>query len=295
MQELAFQNITTDHIADPLFAEKEIELSVLRLDKIHPVVSGNKWFKLQFYLQEAKSLQKKTIVTFGGSWSNHIVAAAAACKINGLHSIGIIRGEEPNKPSHTILSAKELGMKLYFISRENYKIKKYPAELDSGENYFIPEGGYGEKGAEGAAAILNYCSKNNFSHICCAVGTGSMMAGLINATLKNQQVIGISVLKNNSELGDNIRALTRVKKHFQLFHDYHFGGYAKYNAELIRFMNEFYSLTKIPLDFVYTGKLFFAIYDLIRKNYFPPKSKLLIIHSGGLQGNSSLKKGTLIF
>lgn len=295
MQELVFQNIAPDFINDPIFNEKNIKVSVLRLDKIHPVISGNKWFKLQYYLQEAQQLQKKTIVTFGGAWSNHIVATAAACKMNGFHSIGIIRGEKAKDLSPTLLTAKEFGMKLYFISREEYKAKKIPPELIHPESYFIPEGGYGEKGVKGAATILNYCNKDDFTHFCCAVGTGTMMAGLISASSQGQQVVGISVLKNNLELERNIKVLIPEKNNFQLIHDYHFGGYAKYSNELLRFINDFYELSYIPTDIVYTSKLFFGVYELIRKNYFPAKSKLLLIHSGGLQGNNSLTKGTLIF
>lgn len=295
MQELSFQNITTDFLTDPLFIEKNIEVAVLRLDKIHPVISGNKWFKLQFYLEEAKQLQKKTVATFGGAWSNHIVATAAACRQNDLNSVGIIRGEEPAELSATLRYARESGMQLFFISRDDYRNKKIPEALSKEGFYFIPEGGYGEKGAEGAATILNHCEKKYFSHYCCAVGTGTMMAGLIRASSNNQQVIGISILKNNLELEENIKALDHGKENFRLFHNYHFGGYAKYNSGLIRFMNEFYLRNHIPSDFVYTGKLFFAIQDLIATNFFPAGSKVLIIHSGGLQGNSSLPKGTLIF
>jgi 1-aminocyclopropane-1-carboxylate deaminase len=295
MQELSYNNISTDFISDPLFIEKKIEAAVLRLDKIHPVISGNKWFKLQFYIEEAIRLQKKTIVTFGGAWSNHIIATAAACQQNNLNSIGIIRGEEPAELSATLRYAKELGMQFIFIRRDDYRNKKNPESLSKEDFYFIPEGGYGEKGAEGAATILNHCEKKNFTHYCCAIGTGTMMAGLIRASSKDQQVIGISVLKNNFELEEKIKALVHGKENFQLLHNYHFGGYAKYNDELIRFMNEFYLRNHIPSDFVYTGKLFFAIHDLIDKNFFPPGSKILIIHSGGLQGNASLPKGTLIF
>ncbi len=291
--QLSFNDITEDPIY--LFNEKNISAIALRLDKIHPVISGNKWFKLQYYLKEAKEKEKKRIVTFGGAFSNHIAATAAACKMNGLSSAGIIRGEEPSKLSDTLVQAKKYGMQLYFISRDDYKEKRIPAELQGDENYFINEGGYGEKGVEGAADILNYCKKD-FTHICCAVGTGTMMAGLIKALSPGQNVIGISVLKNNPELEKQVRSLTgNEAKQWQMIHHYHFGGYAKHTPELIRFMNEFYSETKIPSDFVYTAKLFYAVSDLVKNNFFPPQSKLLLVHSGGLQGNISLGKGTLIY
>lgn len=295
MQPLSFQSITTDPVSDPMFREKNIEVSVLRTDKIHPVISGNKWFKLQFYLQEAKELKKTTLVTFGGAWSNHIVATAAACKMNTFNSIGIIRGEEPQILSNTLSAAKDYGMRFCFLTRTDYKNKPVPSELKNPDNYFIPEGGYGEKGAEGAATILNYCQKDKFTHICCAVGTGTMLAGLARASLKQQEVIGISIMKNNFALEHQVSALLPFQKKFQLIHEYHFGGYAKYNEVLINFMNCFYQRNQIPSDFVYSGKLFFAVNNLIEKNFFQPGSKILVIHCGGLQGNSSLPKGTLMF
>jgi 1-aminocyclopropane-1-carboxylate deaminase len=296
MQDLSFHNITTDKLSLPLFTKKDIELSVLRLDKIHPFISGNKWFKLRFYLDEALVTGKKTIITFGGAWSNHIIATAAACKLNGLDAIGMIRGEEATILSPSLMQAKEQGMNLVFISRDDYSRKKIPAAWQSDEYYFINEGGYGIKGAEGAATILNYCAKENYTHICCAAGTGTMMAGLIRGALPSQRIVGISVLKNNPELEQNLRSLLDdQEKNFHLVHDYHFGGYAKYTKKLIVFMNDFYSRENIPSDFVYTGKLFYAIEDLLKNNFFPPGSKLLLIHSGGLQGNISLGRGTLIF
>lgn len=294
MEKINFENITVDKISLQAFKEKKVDVLVLRLDKIHPLISGNKWFKLRFYLEEAKQLKKKTIVTFGGAYSNHIVATAAACKLNGFKSIGIIRGEEAKELSPTLVQAKELGMQLIFVSRENYKEKKIWNNLLNTENFIIDEGGYGEKGANGAATILDHCKKESFTHICCAVGTGTMLAGLTQASSNKQSLIGISVLKNNLELDENVWKLSG-KNNFKIIHNYHFGGYAKYSNELIQFMNEFYTQTAIPSDFVYTGKLFFAANDLINKNYFPAESKLLVIHSGGLQGNTSLEKGMLIF
>lgn len=295
MEKLKFENITVDKISLPVFAEKKIEVSVLRLDKIHPVISGNKWFKLRFYLEDALQQKKKTIVTFGGAYSNHIVATSAACKLKHFKSIGIIRGEEAAELSHTLLQAKEMGMQFCFINREDYREKRIPAQIQNDENYFIPEGGYREKGMKGAATILDHCNKNNFTHYCCAVGTGTMMAGLIKASLPGQSVIGISVMKNNFELEKDVTSLLNGEDNFKIIHDHHFGGFAKYNSELIDFMNWFYKQTAIPTDFVYTGKLFFAVIELIKKDFFPLNSKLLLIHSGGLHGNASLQKGKLIF
>jgi|CXWL01.1.fsa_nt_gi 1-aminocyclopropane-1-carboxylate deaminase len=296
MQDINPDNITADKLNLPLLSEKNVEADVLRLDKIHPVVSGNKWFKLRYYLEEAILRRKKTIVTFGGAWSNHIVATAAACKIKKLKSIGIIRGEEPTLHSSTLADAQRLGMQLSFISRQNYSKKNIPEELENNDYFFINEGGYGIKGAEGAATILDHCNKETYTHICCAAGTGTMMAGLIKASLLTNKVMGISILKNNFDLKENVEhLLNHPKKNYEIIHDYHFGGYAKKNTQLIDFMNSFYGKTSVPSDFVYTGKLFFAVTDLVNNNFFPAGSKLLLIHSGGLQGNTSLSKGVLKF
>ena len=296
MQDINLNTITLDKLSLPEFSVKNIEVSVLRLDKIHAVISGNKWFKLRYYLEEAKTLHKKKIVTFGGAWSNHIIATAAACRLNGFEATGIIRGEEVSELSPTLKQAKETGMQLIFISRENYRQKKIPEEINSDDYYFINEGGYGIKGTEGAATIIDHCKKENYSHICCAAGTGTMMGGLIKGSASSSRVIGISVLKNNFEVEENVISLiSEAKRSFTIIHEYHFGGYAKFKPGLIHFMNEFYRLTSIPSDFVYTGKLFYAVHDLIATDYFPPGSRLLVVHSGGLQGNASLNKGTLIF
>jgi 1-aminocyclopropane-1-carboxylate deaminase len=298
MQELNFNNIRIQPVVNELSRAKNISASVLRLDNLHPVISGNKWFKLRYYIEEAKKQDKKTVVTYGGAWSNHIVAAACACSLNNLKCIGIIRGEEPAVYSCTLKAAKEYGMEFYFISRNDYRTKELPAGINAEEVYIIPEGGYGEKGAAGFATALEYCDKYSFSHFICAVGTGTMMAGIIKAVSPDQQVIGIPVLKNNPELLTAINHLLNSEeqqKKFELIEDYHFGGYAKQTPELIRFMNSFYNESGVPTDFVYTGKLFYAMKQLIQENYFEQGSKILIIHSGGLQGNTSLPKGTLIF
>lgn len=295
MQQADLNNISIDKLSLPLLAEKKVEVSVLRLDKIHPLISGNKWFKLRYYLEEAKQQKKKAVITFGGAWSNHILATAAACKLHRLECTGIIRGESTYL-SPTLTKAKELGMQLIFTTREDYRDKKIPLPFYTDDHYIINEGGYGRIGAEGAATILDHCNKKEYDTICCAVGTGTMIAGLINGADTQQHITGISVLKNNIELEEKIKPLVDANKtNFTIRHDYHFGGYAKSKPELIEFMNNFFIQTMIPTDFVYTGKLFFAISNLISNNFYTPGSKLLVIHSGGLQGNDSLSKGTLIF
>jgi|SRR6476620_1720006 len=274
-------------------------IDVLRLDEIHPVVSGNKWFKLKNYLQDALECNKKAILTFGGPYSNHIVATAAASQYYNLKSIGIIRGERPNHLSHSLQQALDCKMELYFISRSDYKAKMIPGEALANfvpeDVYSIDEGGYGTLGMTGAMEIVQELNCNDYTHILAAAGTGTMLSGLIGAAHPGQSIIGIPVLKDDS-LELKINTLLPGKKHnFQLIYDYHFGGYAKSSPELIQFMNNWYKQTGIPTDFVYTGKLFYAANDLLLKNFFPKESKILIIHSGGLQGNLSLPKGTLIF
>jgi 1-aminocyclopropane-1-carboxylate deaminase len=274
-------------------------IDVLRLDEIHPVVSGNKWFKLKNYLFEAIANNKKTILTFGGPYSNHIVATAAASQYYKLKSIGIIRGERPKILSHTLQQALSYDMELYFISRNDYKEKVIPgmvlSTIDPNTIYIVNEGGYGKMGMLGAMEILEELNSNDYTHIIAAVGTGTMLSGIISAAHPDQKIIGIPVLKDDS-LELKIKALLPMERQrFQLIFDYHFGGYAKTSPDLIQFMNNWYKQSGMPTDFVYTGKLFFAANDLLEKDFFPKGSKILIIHSGGLQGNLSLPQGTLIF
>ena len=284
-------------IQKKLYQQKGVTLQVLRLDLIHPIISGNKWFKLKEYLAEAQRLGKKKLVTFGGAFSNHIVATAAAGRKKGFETYGIIRGEESVQLSHTLQQAIELGMQLHFISREAYGRKEVPFEiLNMADAYIIGEGGYGEKGALGASTILQLVNKQEFTHFAAAAGTGTMLAGLLSAVEYTQQVIGISVLKGFTSLqNDALKLISTPKGKIDVLHDYHFGGYAKKTGELLQFMNDWFEQTGIPSDFVYTGKLFYAINHLIEKDYFPKGASVLAIHSGGLQGNASLPKGTLIF
>ena len=298
MQPLSPESITTDEVDLVILRKRNIRLSVLRMDKIHPVISGNKWFKLKRYLGLAARSAKTQIVTFGGAYSNHLIATAAVGKLFDLKTIGIVRGEEPRSLSHTLIQARQWGMQLIFVSREDYRKKKLPESLTKTGYFIINEGGYGIDGAIGAAEMIEFCKKEIYSHVACAVGTSTMMAGLIKAAPGQQQVIGISVLKNNHSVTQDLCALltdSEQKKLFDIHHEYHFGGYAKYDQQLLDFMNDFYQKTTIPTDFVYTAKTFYAIFDGIGNNRFPPGSNILLIHSGGLQGNLSLPRGALIF
>jgi 1-aminocyclopropane-1-carboxylate deaminase len=291
------QNINLQHL--PSFSAKDMPVAILRLDKLHPVVSGNKWFKLKYYLQDAIAQQKTTIATFGGAYSNHIVATAFAAKEAGLKSIGFIRGEDSPLRSPTLQHAMDHGMEIIYVDRETFRDKTSIRQKYSGPGfYWVMEGGYGILGSKGAADILRTADTASYTHILCAVGTGTMLSGLIRSALPEQNIIGISVLKNNFSLEAEARFLLdeeHKNKSFSINHDYHFGGYAKHPEELIRFMKETWDAEQLPTDIVYTSKLLFAVKDLVLRKAFPPQARILLIHSGGLQGNSSLPPGTLPF
>jgi 1-aminocyclopropane-1-carboxylate deaminase len=276
-----------------------LSISILRADLIDPVVSGNKWFKLQFYVRDAIAAGKTTLATFGGPYSNHIVATSKYGATMGLQTVGFIRGEKPTSLSPTLTDAMENGMTLHFLSRQNFlDPKKIISQNQDPSWAWIPEGGYGIQGAEGASTLLTIQNTQSFDTIICAVGTGTMMAGLIKAAAPHQKIIGISVLKNNLSIDAEINALLtskESKKNFEIIHGYDFGGYAKHTQALIKYMNDTYKNLELPLDFVYTAKLMYAAEDLASKGKFEPASKILLIHSGGLQGNRSFKKGTLLF
>ena len=281
------------------FADNINKLAVLRLDLLHPVVSGNKWFKLRYYLEDALSLNKKMIATFGGAYSNHIVAAAFAAGKAQLLCTGYIRGDADAVPGPTLLQARSFGMNTVFVSRDAYRDKDKIIEKFNGpDTYWINEGGYGPLGAKGAATILDIPGTGQYSHILCATGSGTMMAGLVKAARPGQEIIGVSVLKNHLSLETEVRALldgSENSKPFSFIHGYHFGGYARHPQPLMDFMKEAWERWQLPTDIVYTSKLLFAVKDLVNKSYFPPESKVLVIHSGGLQGNNSLPPNTLAF
>ncbi len=293
--------VSIDPIHEDDLLSSNVTLSVLRLDKIDPEISGNKIFKLHFYLEEALA-EKKKVITFGGAYSNHLAATAAACKRNNLASIGIVRGEKPITLSHTLSFCEKQAMKLKFISREEYKQKNDICFINKltdefGEYILIPEGGFGRKGMYGASKITSYYESTKYSHICCPVGTGTTLAGLISSSNKKVQFIGFSALRGLDDFDERMFLLLRDKSYtnYILNNDFHFGGFAKRTPELIAFMNTFYLKNKIPTDFVYTGKMMFGIYNLIKNHFFESGSKVLCIHTGGLQGNRSLPGGTLCF
>jgi len=272
-----------------------ITLTVKREDLLHPHISGNKFRKLKYNIQQAKQEGKTALLTFGGAYSNHIAAAAAAGKEYGLATIGIIRGEElVNKigDNPTLSFAAACGMQLRFVTRDAYRQKAQPEFVEDlkgtfGDVYVLPEGGTNMLAIKGCEEILTP-EDAQFTHICCAVGTGGTITGIINSAYPNQRVFGFPAVKGTG-LSDDIAKFAR-NSNWQLVYDYHFGGYGKVTPELIAFMNDFFEKTAILLDPVYTAKLFFGVIDLSRKGWFPANANILLIHTGGLQGIAGMNK-----
>jgi 1-aminocyclopropane-1-carboxylate deaminase/D-cysteine desulfhydrase-like pyridoxal-dependent ACC family enzyme len=294
-------HIRMDELNAPEFKEKNIKLTVARLDTIHPVVSGNKLFKLHYFLEEAM-VHKRPLVTFGGAYSNHLAATAYACRALGLSGTGIVRGEKPAKLSPTLQRCVEYGMKLLFVPRELYGAVSTQMDIDTlpaidADSLVIPEGGYHPTGARGAAMIADLTAGAGADYIVTAVGTATTLAGLLQKATQLQQVIAIPVLKNFTDINERLLYLNGQGgyKNLHIWDKYHFGGYAKKTTELIHFMNEISGQFGLPTDFVYTAKMLFAVIDMIKNNFFLPGCKILCLHTGGLQGNQSLPAGSLIF
>ncbi|MEI8142383.1 MAG: pyridoxal-phosphate dependent enzyme [Chitinophagia bacterium] len=296
------------HIKPPIQSihslSRNQKVDLLRLDSLHPIVSGNKFYKLRFYIEAAKANKVSTVASFGGPYSNHIVALAYTAKEAGLKSIGYIRtnADEPITPS--LAEAKAYGMELVYLGRTDFQTKKasiIEKNAAQSDTYLIDEGGYGIIGAKGAATILTEQDTTHYNYIICAVGTGTMLAGCLLAAGPHQKVIGIPVLKNEGSIEAEINALLLDKNDnknsnsYTLLHQFHQGGYAKTNPMMLDYMNKLWDTEKIPTDIVYTSKLLFGTEQLIKENYFEKNASILVIHSGGLQGNRSLPAGTLKF
>lgn len=280
-------------IHDAVFDKAGVQVLVKREDLNHRYVSGNKWWKLKYNLLEAQRLEKNTLLTFGGAYSNHIFATAAAAKELGFESIGIIRGEETLPLNPTLSFAKSCGMRLDYVSREVYRYKHEPKFIDElhdrfGDFYLIPEGGTNElavKGVEEFAKMLG----NDFDYLCCAVGTGGTLAGLVRGVNNQKPILGIPVLKEAEFLNDIISMLAGPVNHnWKLNLNYHFGGYAKSTPPLHALIKKCNKENNLPLDPVYTAKLAAGVFDLIQGGYFKHGSVILLIHTGGLQVNSVL-------
>jgi 1-aminocyclopropane-1-carboxylate deaminase len=289
-------SVQVDKIENQLLKKHGIELYLQREDLIHPEISGNKWRKLKYNIREFKNGDYDQIITFGGAFSNHIAATAAAGYEFKIPTIGIIRGEKIAEENSTLSFALQKGMKLKFISRTDYRkknegtflknlLQKHPKSL------IIPEGGANKNGIIGCAEITKHSP--DFDVVICPCGTGSTLAGIISQLKKNSYAVGIPVLKNASylvsEIQNDLRKINCKTDNWELNFDYHLGGYAKFNEELHQFIERFYKETKIKLDPIYTGKMMYALYDLIAQNKLNNK-RILAIHTGGIQGIKGYEK-----
>ena len=290
-------------IYDPILIDKQIKLFIKREDLTDEFISGNKWYKLKYNLIEAEKPGYKTLLTFGGAFSNHIHATAAAGNKYGFRTIGIIRGEEHLPLNPTLESAQENGMIIEYLDRKSYR-NKYDKDLINrlknkyDDFYLIPEGGSNHLAIKGCAEIISGI-ETNFDFICSACGTGGTLAGLILGLNSKSFALGFSVLKGGVFLYQNIRGLlSHYQKenlnNWQINLDYHFGGYAKINNELIKFCKDFEQQHNIPIEPIYTGKMFYGIFNLVKNRYFPEKSIIVAIHTGGLQGLKGLKQRDIL-
>lgn len=279
-------------IHDPLFDEKGLEVFIKRDDLIHPLISGNKWRKLKYVLNQAQAENKTHLVTFGGAYSNHLLATAAAAAQFGFSSTGFVRGEEVD--NDTLFLCRLHGMNLLFTNRDSYRDKQtlFDKHFKSDPKaYFIDEGGASALGAKGCSELVVELTET-YDHIFCASGTGTTAAGIINGinTLPlDAQFHGVPVFRNGEFLRADIDRFLTAPAQYHLHTEYHFGGYAKTSDELIQFIKRFVASTGMLIDPVYTGKMLYAIYDLAYKNYFAKGSKILAIHTGGTWGLLGMK------
>jgi 1-aminocyclopropane-1-carboxylate deaminase len=291
------ENTPLEEVKDPLLNERKISLLIKREDLNHRDLSGNKWHKLKYNIREARKQGKNTLLTFGGAYSNHIYATAAAGKIFNLKTIGIIRGEEHLPLNPTLSFAKDNGMKLYYLDRTSYRQKNSLEIINQlqekfGDFYLLPEGGTNEFAVKGCSEIIGEI-KIDFDYVCCPCGTGGTLAGLISGLNGKNFALGFAVLKGASFLKENVQSLLQNSNNNSLQNwdinlDYHFGGYARMDSDLLDFVKRFTSLTKIPLEPIYTGKMLFGIYDLVAKGFFKEGSQIIVVHTGGLQGLKGL-------
>lgn len=288
---LIYQETPVQELDEPIARTAGIRLLVKREDLNHPYVSGNKWWKLKHNLSEISAQNKDTILTFGGAYSNHIYATAAAAAECNIKCIGFIRGEERLPLNPTLAAAVNFGMTLQYISREEYRKKKDEAFLSElkekwGDPYLLPEGGTNELGVLGAKEFGIGLQSTSFDYLCVAVGTGGTIAGLIQATPEGAEIIGFPAIKGEGALASDIAKLSGEhtgSARWRLEKAYHHGGYAKTTPELMAFMGQFERTHGFPLDPVYTGKMMYGVFDLLKQGYFPRGSTVLAIHTGGLR------------
>jgi 1-aminocyclopropane-1-carboxylate deaminase len=290
--EKTFQPSILKKINDPWLEQRQIELYIKRDDLLHPVISGNKWRKLKYSLDHALSLGSNTLISMGGAYSNHLHALAYVGKVLGLKTIGLIRGEQPLILSSTLNDIKRWNMELRFVSRTDYRLlrqyKNYDTlpGLKSGQ-YWLPEGGASNLALRGVAELIAEIGIP-YDSFCVPCGTGATLAGIAEVVPESVLLLGFAALKNASFLTTDVDALlSQSRNNWQINLDYHFGGFGKINAELSAFIEEFELKSAIPLEPIYTGKMIYGIYDLIKKNYFKPGQRIIALHTGGLQGKKN--------
>lgn len=298
--------ISLDEIKLSAPVEARYRLFVLRLDAMGALTGGNKHFKLKYNLEAVKQQGHKKILTFGGAWSNHLAAVAASRQLaegsQQVEVIAIIRGEKPQIFSRTLSFCEEKGIKLHFVSREEYRQRHdagYIAELKQrfGEFYLLPEGGSNELAVKGCSEIVGLIEEK-FDVICCPVGSGGTLAGIASSIQPDQLALGFVAIRQGEYLEGSIAQLMtplsqtasprkgETRTTFKLIHDYHFGGFAKVTPQLRAFKKTFEAQNGFELDFVYTSKMLFGIFELMEKNYFKPGTRIVAVHTGGLQGNA---------
>jgi 1-aminocyclopropane-1-carboxylate deaminase len=285
---LTYQATPFEEIHHDILDKAEIRLVVKREDLNHPYVSGNKWWKLKYNLEMAVQEGKKLILTFGGAYSNHIYATSSAANELGMQSIGIIRGEETLPLNTTLLFAQQMGMRLHYTSRKDYHRKTEPSFIQKlkdefGDFFLIPEGGSNELAVLGVEEFTRRL-EISADYICCPVGTGGTLAGIIRGLEGKKRVVGFSTLKDGSFLNEEVAKLVKQDyTNWELVTEYHFGGYAKSTPGLLRFIEDFKHHHHIPLDFIYTGKMMFGIIDLATRGFFDRGSTVVAIHTGGIR------------
>ncbi|RXE95831.1 1-aminocyclopropane-1-carboxylate deaminase/D-cysteine desulfhydrase [Pseudoalteromonas phenolica O-BC30] len=292
---LPFKKLSTHYLN-----KKKIKLSIKRDDLLHPVISGNKWRKLKYNLINMKSKGYDSFVTFGGAFSNHLYASAMACKTFNLTGHAIIRGPEIDESNPTIKMARACGMNLYAVNRKTYRSRHAPAYLQTLQTEFpnsfiIPEGGTNHAALRGVAELAASLPQSDY--VICATGSGGTVAGLAKGCTHNTQVIGIAVLKQAEYLNQEIAQLltsTHSGAPWQLLTNHHYGGYGKFTDDVWAFCQFMHQAYKLPLEPVYTGKMLFAVWQLISQDYFPQGSRITAIHTGGLQGLDGLRYRGLI-
>ncbi len=279
-------------INDPLLEKKKITLYIKREDLINPYIFGNKWYKLKYNLIEARKQKKRTLLSFGGAYSNHIYAVAAAGSIFGFRTIGIIRGEEHLPLNPVLKFARQKKMMINYVSRSDYRLKTEPEFIDKlhtvyGDFYLLPEGGTNYFAVKGCSEITSTININ-YDYISTAVGTGGTIAGLIAGVKPGIKVLGFPVLKGAQFLENHIKRLLAPfdiieSPDYEMFFDYHFGGFAKLNNDLLTFLKEFYKKYNFGPDRIYFGKMLYGIFDLAKNDYFPGDSTIIALNSAPVE------------